>query len=387
MGHANYDIHVLQVVNTLGVGGVENYVVRLSNAIQDSGMRVTLAASSNASQLSNQMNPAVEYLELPLRPASGLRLLRPLEIGTKVQSTIYRYIKGESVHLVHTHQPATGLGAWLAASHAGIPVVHRLTHVYENSDWKERLMYRTSALNSMVSVFYGLSGFLSDELRNQFGVPDDRVMTITSGIDTTLFAPADQYAARRSAGIPEDRFVVGTCARLHPVKRLDLAIRAHAVLTNTVPNALLVIAGSGPEESSLVSLAELLGISGMVMFLGEVEHVNRLLPAFDVYLQTTKGPALGWSVLEALACGKPVVIAADSDREMAMGKDTLCGAECGIVVAASPRLLAEAIDRIARDPDLLLQMSLVARQVALSRYEWKRHVSQTIELYRSLVCL
>jgi len=154
---------------------------------------------------------------------------------------------------------------------------------------------------------------------------------------------------------------------------------------DTVPDALLVIAGGGSEASNLVSLADDLGIRGSVMFLGEVSQVNQLLPAFDVYLQTTKGPNLGFSALEALACAKPVVIAADSEREMAMGQDTLCGAECGAVVEASPRVLAEAIERIAQDPCLLSRMSLMAREVAVRCYEWGDHVSRMAELYESLV--
>jgi len=258
-------------------------------------------------------------------------------------------------------------------------------HVYQNTGRYERLIYRIGALKSMVSVFHGLSEYLSDELRTEFGVPGDRVTTIMSGIDTDSFVPADQSSARRIAGMLQDQFVVGLCSRLHPDKRVDLAIRMHAVLVDTVPDALLVVAGSGPEESNLVSLAEDLGIRDSVVFLGTVSQVNQLLPAFDVYLQTTKGPNLGFSVLEALACAKPVVIAADSEREMAMAKDTLCGAECGVVAEASPRALARAIDRIAQDPCLLSRMSCTAREVAVRCYEWGDHVSRIAELYRSLV--
>lgn len=327
-------IHVLHTVNTLGMGGAEQYVIRLSRALADMGIRVTVAAASATSPLRKSLGSDVEYLDLPLIPTDGV-LLRHFGNGVRVPHVLSRYIENESVHLVHTYLVASGLWAWVAAHRAGVPVVHTQMHVYENAGPYERLVFRIGELKSLVSVFHGLSDYLSGQLRSEFGVPDDRVRTITSGIDTTLFAPADQSSARRIAGIPQGRFVVGLCSRLRPEKRLDLAIRAHAVLMDTVPDALLVIAGGGSEASNLVSLADDLGIRGSVMFLGEVSQVNQLLPAFDVYLQTTKGPNLGFSALEALACAKPVVIAADSEREMAMGQDTLCGAECGAVVEAS----------------------------------------------------
>src|SRR5207237_1719233 len=97
-----------------------------------------------------------------------------------------------------------------------------------------------------------------------------------------------------------DDFVVGTAARLDPVKNLGVAVRALAQLRARAPRAVLVIVGDGPEKDAL--LAEASRHAGVdVRWLGYRTDVRALLPGFDVYLNTSTSEGVSVTILESMA--------------------------------------------------------------------------------------
>ncbi len=112
-----------------------------------------------------------------------------------------------------------------------------------------------------------------------------------------------QARAARALGIADDAFVIGWAGRLTAIKRpLDL-IR----VTAGVEDAVLVLAGDGEDRAATVALAEELGISERVRFLGYRDDLGSLYSAFDVFLLTSANEGAPVVVIEALAAGVPVV--------------------------------------------------------------------------------
>jgi glycosyltransferase involved in cell wall biosynthesis len=155
----------------------------------------------------------------------------------------------------------------------------------------------------------------SDFLRGivtQLGVPAHRVRILPNAVN-----PRFQPARKRALFRPGDRFHVVNTARFVPWKGQELLIRAFAGLVRDYPNALLTLIGDGETLGSMQDLTQLLGIADRVRFLGEVPHaaLPDLLNDADVYVQpsildptTSQVETFGISVLEAIACGLPVVI-------------------------------------------------------------------------------
>ena len=143
------------------------------------------------------------------------------------------------------------------------------------------------------------------------GATPDRIHVIPNGVDTERFHPRDREEARRELGIPPAERVVLVVARLEPVKGIDLLVRALGALRlrqeGTPPRAYII--GDGPERPALEALIRANGVADDVRLLGG--RAPETLPAWygaaDLVCLLSHSEGCPNVVLEALACGKPVV--------------------------------------------------------------------------------
>ncbi len=121
--------------------------------------------------------------------------------------------------------------------------------------------------------------------------------------------PAQRAEQRRALGLPDEAFVMLTASRLAAWKRVDRAIAALPEVVLSVPNIILLIVGDGEERSSLERLAQQLGVGHHVQFAGAVpqEAVLGYMHAADLFLALADLSNVGNPLLEAMACGLPVV--------------------------------------------------------------------------------
>ena len=101
--------------------------------------------------------------------------------------------------------------------------------------------------------------------------------------------------------------LIGIIARLSDVKGIDVLIKAMPDVLKEIPSANLIIAGQGPEEIYLKELTQDLSLTASVHFKNTINQTQDLLPAFDVFVMPSLMEGLGLSVMEAQACGIPVV--------------------------------------------------------------------------------
>jgi glycosyltransferase involved in cell wall biosynthesis len=126
--------------------------------------------------------------------------------------------------------------------------------------------------------------------------------TVLCGLDHGLF--------RRVPGVERDaRPTLVHFGRMRRYKAIDVVIRALAGVRRTVPDARLVIVGDGPDRARLESIVQELGLSGAVEFTGKMrgEEMVRLLNRCHVFLNASPKEGWGLTVVEANACGVPVV--------------------------------------------------------------------------------
>lgn len=213
------------------------------------------------------------------------------------------------------------------------------------------------------------------------GVARDRIHVIPSGIDPTLFRACPDGAAAAS-GRRASRTIVYV-GRLHRQKGVETLLRAFALLRTRAGGELteLVLAGDGPQRSELERLAAGLGIASRTRFLGFVPHarVPALLHSAAVAVLPSRYEELGTSLLEALACGTPVVASAvggipDLIRD---GVDGL------LVPPQNPELLAAAVRTILDDPALAARLSAAGCHRA-ARYGWPALQDKVLAVYEKL---
>jgi glycosyltransferase involved in cell wall biosynthesis len=182
--------------------------------------------------------------------------------------------------------------------------------------------------------------------------------------------------ARAAFGLPPDVPLLGSVARLHPLKQLDAAIRVLALR----PLLHLAIAGQGPDEERLRALGREIGVADRLHFAGDLppSRVGVFLAGLDVFVFPTLAETFGLAAVEAAQAGVPVVA-----NDLPVLREVLEseGEECALFVdAANTGDFAAAIDRLLGDP------VLAARKVALGRRLASRYsVRNMVETYASLI--
>lgn len=158
----------------------------------------------------------------------------------------------------------------------------------------------------------GVSESVTQELRQKFKKwPENKFQTLYNriDIDATKSKLFSREVAREVLSIPEDAWVIGHVARLHPVKDQQTLLRAFALAKNDLPsNTKLVIVGNGREEDNLKFLAERLNIHHQTQFAGYQKFAKLLFRAFDCFALTSLEETFGMVLLEAMVANVPVIV-------------------------------------------------------------------------------
>jgi glycosyltransferase involved in cell wall biosynthesis len=208
-----------------------------------------------------------------------------------------------------------------------------------------------------------------------WGLPYSEVIETVNGVDPEqLRSTREREAIRLELGIPPAAVVIGAAAHLRELKRLDRLIRAAEPLADE--NVVLLIVGDGPDRDRLVKLASSLLPQTHYLFPGMVNDVADWLAAMDIFVLPT-GPeeSFGNAVVEAMACGLPVIVYADSP---ALAAHVTNGT--GFVVQSEPELTSRLTELIG-DPSLRQHLGTAARDRALKVYPMERMAKTFRDLY------
>ena len=207
-----------------------------------------------------------------------------------------------------------------------------------------RLTLRAGAkLSSRANGVIYCGGYISSQ-HLALGYSRQNAIIIPNGFDTERFKPSPvaYHAVRAELGLPDDARIVGMTARFHPHKDHSNFLNAAALVAAQVPSSHFVLAGRGVDHTNaaLHSQVEALGLSGRVHLLGEREGVHQLLPAFDVYCQSSSAEGFPNALGEAMSCGVPCVSTDAGASAEALG-------DVGIVVpVADPEQLAAGVKQL-----------------------------------------
>lgn len=219
------------------------------------------------------------------------------------------------------------------------------------------------------------------------GMPEERIKVHYTGIDHARFAPLPRKQARALiSAVPElgvwaEGALLVCTGALIGRKGQRLAIEALARLKD-VPlpvrtGAHLVLAGKGPDEAELRTLAKRLGVAEHVQFLGQVSHdlLPQLLSAADALVlpSASEGVANAW--IEALACGTPIVIS-----DVGGAREIVTDGSAGRIVARDAAAIAEAVKELVLDPPP--QHAVAAHA---ERFSWEANAAELVEYWKGLV--
>ena len=358
---------VVHIINQLGWGGAENLVRGMARHLRDRGWRVTVCALGrpvcDADDLDARCLDARGPFDLPgyVRLCRLLGRLRP--------------------DLIHLHLLWAELWGLLAARHLGVPAV--ITgHCTYDARADSYLARRSSrALVRAAAATICISRSVARYRVQSCGDSPPRLRVIHNGIEVDKYCPDGlREEARARFALPRHGVVIGTVARLHPVKGIDTFLGAAALLARRRQEVRFLVAGGGPQEEGLRRLASSLGLHGRVTFTGEVAgaEVPKALAAMDVFVAPSLREGLGIAAIEAMAAGLPVA-ASDCEGLAEVVEDGRSGL---LFAPGDARALAGKLDLLLRQPELARRLSVGARERARSAFSLDGMVTKVEAVYR-----
>jgi glycosyltransferase involved in cell wall biosynthesis len=319
--------------------------------------------------------------ELRRRAAEGLDLipLAPrMEMDLGAAWRLSRVIKQFRPDIVHAHDPHGVAMAALALSMTTQLVKPRLVAA-RRVDFRlgrnalSRWKYR------QVAIFICASEAIRQILQ-QDGIPAGRTVTVHEGIDVAHVNAAPPADLHGELWLPHQAPIVGNVAALVAHKGQRHLVDAAAAVIRQVPDARFVIAGQGELRKSLEQQIRHARLDKHVILAGFRSDVLSVHKAFDIFVMSSVTEGLGTSLLDAMACGRPVVA-----TRVGGIPEVVADGETGILVPPRDHLaLAEAIVRLLQDRDLRERMGAAGLKRVRERFTSDVMVRNTVRVYQRL---
>jgi len=394
-------IRILHVIPSLDVGGMENGVVNLINALPAERFEHHVACLLHSGPLAARIHGRAGVTELHAGrhdPGTALRLAR----------TILRY----RPHLVHARNWSCWPDAAAACAMTGVGRLIWGIHGWTTDrrmPWTRALACRQLARSTR--QLYAVCRDAAQRFADEAGLPVGRFEVLYNGVDAVRFAPGTDRATTRAAlGLSAEACVIGTVGRLDPIKNYEMLIEAAAHLCHTSngggPSETdplahdvggtvgggragvaggavateLVFVGEGPEEAKLRALAGRRGVADHVRFLGRRDDIPRVLRAFDVFALTSRREGMSNAILEAMACGLPVLATrTGGNAELVVDGETGLLIESGRVES-----LVRALRMLTSRADLREAMGTAGRRRIESLFTIGRMAEAYAEMYERI---
>jgi len=214
------------------------------------------------------------------------------------------------------------------------------------------------------------------------GLAEKSVIVVYNGVDLSCFnGEVDASTMRKELGIGEEP-LVATASRLIRRKSPALLVSAFARVLKVIPDAKLVIAGSGREKRNLARQVKRLNIENSVFMVGGLgrEKVAQLMAAADVFVLPSKMESFGLALLEAAAAGAPVVCS-NAGGALEVFRD---GFNALLYPPGDVNAMAKAIIRLLQDKDLARTISANALETA-KKFTWEMATRQTLKVYEQVL--
>ncbi|HEX6986246.1 MAG TPA: glycosyltransferase, partial [Planctomycetaceae bacterium] len=339
---------IAYVVHTFHAGGLERCAAYLANQLDRSAFRPVIVCL-------NRSGAAAEWVTAADVPIVELRKWAGND--PRAATRLARVLKEYRIDLAQSHNWGTLIETSIACRLSGAVHVHA-EHGQElnampagrTRRWLRRAARQWAFGRCAATVACAES--VRRHLHRAWGFPPCRVEFIPNGIVAPTADGAARSRVRRELAVPDDAVVLGSVGRLAAVKDFGTAIRAVAELRDRTRGdgeaPFLVLVGDGPEREALERVAAAVGASDRVRFAGRRSDVGDCLAAFDLYVNSSLGEAMSLSILEAMACGLPVVATDVGDTAEMLGGRAACGVT---VPAGDASALAAAIDALIREPE------------------------------------
>lgn len=371
---------VLQLLGSFNQGGSERQAVALARLLKNDGTFDVFAATLNKDGI---LRGEIEGLNLPEIPEFPLTSFFNTNFVRQVRRCA-KYLKEHEISLVHTHDFYTNVFGMAAAKLAGIEA--RIASKRETGGMRsrgqelvEKIAFRSA--HAVVVNSQAVSEFLTVR-----GVSAAKTRLIYNGLDLERFENQldDSAGFLRKNSLPTQidvHFVTLVANLRHHVKNVPMLLRAAKRISPAKPDTHFVIAGEGELETEFRRLAESLGITENVHFIGRCTDVPLLLSASSICVLTSTAEGFSNSIIEYMAAERPVIATDVGGASEAIEE----GVSGYLVTSDDDEALARRLSELLADPDKAKSFGKEGKRIAAAKFSQEAQLQKTLDLYHSLL--
>jgi glycosyltransferase involved in cell wall biosynthesis len=363
-------VRILLLSTSMGMGGADKQLLSAAHEMRARGhdiLIVSLTALGPMGLEARTLGLRTESLEMPRGIPDPRGMVR-----------LVRLVREWRPDVVHSHMVHANLMARMLRIFAPVPVLVSTIHnIYEGG---RILMTGYRLTNNLADHMTIVSQAAADRFINEGIVPKPMLTVIPNGVDTDRFQNVPngvRQSLRATLGLAGE-FVWLAVGRFEVAKDYPNMLHAFAAVRQQQPAAVLLLVGGGSLQAETEALAESLGLSGRVRFLGIRPDVPELMTAADAYVMSSAWEGMPIVLLEAAAAGLPVVATlVGGNHEVISDKET------GFLVPPrDSEALGRAMLRLMQTPERERRiMGERGRDYVQRQYRLSRVVDRWEEIY------
>lgn len=340
------------------------HIVKWVNEMAERGHNVNLITMHPGEE---KLNKNVVIYKLPIKPPLGYYL------NTLYLKILLKKIKPD---ILNTHY-ASGYGTLARLSDFQPNLLSVWGSDVFDFPYESRFKMKILQKNLKTAFRIASTSYVMKKQTERIFKPLKEIAITPFGVDCEKFKPLDLNKVN-------NKIVIGTVKRMAPKYGISNLIKAFALVkSRTDKNIELILVGGGKQEEELKNLAKKLSVDKYISFVGAVPHsdVPKWLNRFDIYCALSESESFGVAIIEASACGVPVVVS-DAGGLLEVVVDNKTGY---IVPRNNPEITAEKIEILVNNEKLRKKMGEAGRSFVLENYEWKENADMMEKIYNEVI--
>lgn len=329
---------VLHITYDMGIGGTEQVINQLIRGMDKSAVEHRICCIEGSVGAIGQalQNEGIGIEVLTRQPGFDWALIKGIR----------QLIKVHRIDIVHCHQYTPWVYGWFAAIGTKAKVIFTEHGRFFPDRHRRKAWLINKLMAATTAKITAISKATKAALVEYEFIPASKIEVIYNGIEPLVSTEAGRAQARQELGIKPEQRVIGTVARLDPIKNQAMMLEAFALLAPEFPDLVLLLVGDGPERHNLEQLAGRLNISDRVIFAGFKSPATDYMALMELFLLPSLSEGTSMTLLEAMSLGIPCVVS-----DVGGNPEVVQHKHCGLVLAQNTAdTLKESVVQLLSNP-------------------------------------